>query len=125
MTQPKTLQNEGRTGHTASALKIKFTTRDGETTPSDFVKELTVTTSGTDPLYARGKGRPRVWSKERLRVLVLRLVANHWKRRYCAPTLRQIAIAINATTPMSEEALKKLIQRHGLKWAELKKKIKT
>jgi len=123
MTQPKTLQNEGRTGHTDSASYVIITEHagKGDSEPRYVPPEHFAPLAPRAP----GKGRPRVWSKERLRVLVLRLVANHWKRRYCAPTLRQIAIAINATTPMSEEALKKLIQRHGLKWAELKKKIET
>jgi len=72
-----------------------------------------------------GKGRPRLWSKERLSLLILRLVADHWNRKYRAPTLRQIADTIDRNTPMSEEALKKLLQRYGLKWSEMKRKTGT
>ncbi len=72
------------------------------------------------------KGRPRVWSETKLRLHTLNIVAEYYRRRYRAPTLRQVAEAIDRTVaPMSEEALKKLFQRYGLKWSELKRKTGT
>jgi hypothetical protein len=72
-----------------------------------------------------GRGRPPVWSKFKLQQTILRTVQMFEKRRYRTPTLRETAAAIGERQPMTEAALKKLLQRYGLKWSELKRKTET
>jgi len=109
-------------------------------TPTDaFETTITVTERHAAPLppaYSHnllfetrtpGKGRPRVWSRDKLLLLTQRIVADYYRKKYRAPTLRQVADEIDRRdiAPMSEEALKKLFQRYGLKWSELKRKTGT
>ncbi len=107
-------------------------------TPTDsFKTTITVTERHAAPLppaYSHNllfeartprKGRPRVWSRDKLLLLTRRIVADFYRKKYRAPTLRQVAAELDRRTPMNEEALKKLFQRYGLKWSELKRKTGT
>ncbi len=117
--QKKTTQyEEGLTRHTVSVSTITIATHGGFTDPTPRSDPRTIKPRTLNA----GRGRPRVWGKERLQLLIVKLVADHWKRKYRAPTLPQLATAIDAITPMREDAFRKLIQRYGLKWSELKRK---
>ncbi len=73
----------------------------------------------------RRRGRPFEWTKESLeRAILEAATATYVENKYRRPNLSQVVARINTKRrPMNEESLRKLMQRHGLKWSELKKLI--
>ena len=63
----------------------------------------------------RGPGRPEGWPKETLRQHVMAIAASISKHR--VPRLADVAMALNLS---SGDALRKLLNRRGLDWKELK-----
>ncbi len=68
-----------------------------------------------------GKGRPAKWDKHKLEQIVLRTTTAFKKRKYRAPTLKEVALEISKRQPLTEASLKMLLKRYGLSWRAIKK----
>jgi hypothetical protein len=67
------------------------------------------------------KGRPATWDKSKIEQAVIRARSAFKKRKYRAPTLKELALEISKRQPLTEASLKMLLKRHGLSWRAMKK----
>ncbi len=81
--------------------------------------------AGSTSIPLRKRGRPHEWTKDSLERAVLEAAARaHILNKYHSPNLSQVAARLNTKRrPMNEEGLRKLMQRYGLKWSNLKRKM--
>jgi hypothetical protein len=74
------------------------------------------------------RGRKPGWNKSELKTAVVRTLNWYHKKHYRAPTLRDMANALNERYPnkpkFSSDTLRKFLDRYELDWKAIKKRNK-